>query len=339
MVESSGVYMKKTFSFLSLVLSLFLFLSCSNFSINKTTSIVIYFDSANHSKAVTYNADDVSYFVVSIEPKVQDDIKVDIAAGEISAEFSDLKVGTYKIKVSAFREDERKIAYGNSGSVYVNAGETTDVPITMKFLSNYSTCVVGDIILNDGTACTADEYVTGSNSAVAVIVRAAEGDTPALGVGIVHNKSGLAWCTSDAVGKDISIADLTGTRTSGYMNGRNGWDILKAACSDAEEHPEYYPAWNYSLTYAATNNLTDDLAEGWYLPTIAELYTIYENIGTVDDSLLKAGGDQFDGDYYMSCSQINDDPESATVLGNVDDETDYLKTNVDNYVCSVRVFN
>lgn len=331
--------MKKTFTFLSLVLSLFFFSSCSNFSINKTTSIVISFDSAIHSKAVTYNADDVSYFVVSIEPKVQNDIKVDIAAGEISAEFSDLQIGTYKIKVSAFREDERKIAFGNSGPVKVKAGETTDVPITMKLLADYSTCIVGDIILNDGTACTADEYVTGSNSAVAVIVRAAEGDTPALGVGIVQDQGGLAWCNNGTVGVNKNISTLVGTTRTGFTDGQNGWELLKAACSDAED-PTNYPAWEYSLSYASKNDLGEDFATGWYLPTLAELKVIYDNRTTVNESLSKIGGDQFAKKSYWSCNQHDSIGYASYKLDFNDGTSDYLsKSWNDGYVCSVRVFN
>ena len=86
---------------------------------------------------------------------------------------------------------------------------------------------------------------------------------------------------------------MKGDKTSGYIDGSDGWEILKKACSDAESKPENYPAWNYSLTYAKNNGLTGDLATGWYLPTVAELYTIYQNITAVDASLSKAGGSRF----------------------------------------------
>ncbi|MDY5884817.1 MAG: hypothetical protein SPJ44_00690 [Treponema sp.] len=65
---------------------------------------------------------------------------------------------------------------------------------------------VGDIILNDGSKVnyeTAKNY-TGSDldelksKAIAVIFRADTASKKALGVGLKHNRSGLAWCTSDA---------------------------------------------------------------------------------------------------------------------------------------------
>ena len=165
---------------------------------------------------------------------------------------------------------------------------------------DYSKCIVGDFVLKDGTILSKDDTPK-SGTVAAVIVRAAADGKPALGVGIVHNK--MLWCTTSAAGSNTNITALQGDKTKGYMDGSDGWEKLKAACSDAESKPENYPAWNYSLTYAKNNDLTGDLAEGWYLPTVAELYTIYQNKAVVDASLLKAGGSTFGTGYYWSCCQ------------------------------------
>ena len=180
-----------------------------------------------------------------------------------------------------------------------------------------------------------------SDTVAAVIVRAATNDKPALGVGIVHNRSGLAWCTTSAAGYSTNITTLQGDKTSGYMDGSDGWERLKEACSDAESNPEKYPAWNYCRNYGATNGLTGDLATGWYLPTVAELYTIYQNKDVVDGSLSKVGGSQFGTSYYWSCCQYLSDYDSARVL---DFYNSYMVIYNDKYtncydVCSVRAFN
>ena len=207
-------------------------------------------------------------------------------------------------------------------------------------VKDYSDCVVGDFILRDGTVLSKDETPK-SGTVAAVIVRAATNDKPALGVGIVHNRSGLAWCTSSATGYSTEITALVGDKTSGYMDGSDGWKKLKEACSDAENNPEnYYPAWNYSLTYAETNGLTGDLAEGWYLPTVAELYTIYQNKTAVDASLSKAGGSQFGTSWYWSCCQYPSNSNGAWELNfNNGDLYYYYKDSNRFYVCSVRAFN
>ena len=202
---------------------------------------------------------------------------------------------------------------------------------------DYSKCVVGDFVLKDGTILSKDEAPE-SGTVAAVIVRAAADGKPALGVGIVHNK--MAWCTETAVGYNTNITALQGDKTSDYMDGSNGWEILKEACSDAENNPGNYPAWNYSLTYAKTNGLTGDLATGWYLPTVAELYTIYQNKTVVDASLSKAGGSTFGTSWYWSCCQIPSSNGVARELNFDDGVMDgFTKYASDYYVCSVRAFN
>ena len=151
----------------------------------------------------------------------------------------------------------------------------------------------------------------------------------------------MVWCTESAAGYNTNITALQGDKTSDYMDGSDGWEILKEACSDAENNPENYPAWNYSLTYAKNNGLTGDLATGWYLPTVAELYTIYQNKTAVDASLSKAGGSTFGTSLYWSCCQNPSDDRYARVLyfsfGNLSNV--YFKYYVNVYVCSVRAFN
>ena len=226
---------------------------------------------------------------------------------------------------------------GGSGNLSGAGNSGGDNPVSQQ--PDYSKCVVGDFVLKDGTILSKDKTPE-SGTVAAVIVRAAADGKPALGVGIVHNNSGLAWCTNSAKGYDKYITALQGDTTSGYMDGSDGWEKLKAACSDAASNPENYPAWNYSLTYAETNSLTGDLATGWYLPTVAELETICQNKTEVDASLSKAGGSQFGTSSYWSCCQAPSIYHCARVLDfDRDDKYANTKDNSDYYVCSVRAFN
>ena len=199
---------------------------------------------------------------------------------------------------------------------------------------------VGDFILKDGTILSKDITLTDTqkSNVAAVIVRAAADGKPALGVGIVHNK--MAWCTKSAVGFETNITALKGYITSGYMDGSDGWEKLKKACSDAESNPENYPAWNYCRNYGANNGLEGDLATGWYLPTLAELYTIYQNETVVDASLSKADGSTFGTSWYWSCCQSPSYVNNARVLFFDNGSVDYGKNATEHgSVCSVRAFN
>ena len=196
---------------------------------------------------------------------------------------------------------------------------------------------VGDFVLKNGTILSKDKTPE-KDTVAAVIVCAAADGKPALGVGIVHNQ--MAWCTESAAGYEIDISALVGDETSGYMDGRDGWDKLKAACSDAESNPENYPAWNYCRNYGANTGLEGDLATGWYLPTVAELYTIYQNKTAVNESLSKAGGSTF-GTYccYWSCCQDPSHDYGARILDFNDGTKPIDSKASDTSVCSVRAFN
>ena len=206
-----------------------------------------------------------------------------------------------------------------------------------QIIPTKATCVPGDFVLKDGTILSKDETPE-SGTVAAVIVRAAADGKAALGVGIVHNK--MAWCEKSAAGYSTNIIALKGDITSGYKDGSDGWEKLKEACSDAESNPENYPAWNYSLTYAKNNGLTGDLATGWYLSTVAELYTIYQSKTAVDASLSKAGGSIFNESWYWSCCQDPSSINFARVLFFDDGDMLDLTKNINyTYICSVRAFN
>ncbi|MCI5697289.1 MAG: DUF1566 domain-containing protein, partial [Spirochaetia bacterium] len=103
---------------------------------------------------------------------------------------------------------------------------------------------------------------------------------------------------------------------------------------------ENYPAWNYCRNYGANNGLEGDLATGWYLPTVAELYTIYQNQTAVNASLSKASGSTFGTSWYWSCCQHPSYDSYAQVPNFRSGRIDYaLKYSASDYVCSVRAFN
>ena len=206
--------------------------------------------------------------------------------------------------------------------------------------TDLSKAAVGDIVLKDGTFVKPENFTDEmKDKAAAVIVRTKSGDTPALGVGIHHNRTDLAWCISSAAGYKTNI---TGLQISNCTDGSKGWSILKAALGNNDDTADSskYPAWEFCNTYGTKNNLTGSLATGWYLPALAELETIYGNKTTVDASLLLVGGSQFGTSWYWSCCQSSSDDNSAYGLnfsnGNTDDG---YKFGNDLSVCSVRAFN
>ena len=190
---------------------------------------------------------------------------------------------------------------------------------------------VGDIVFSDGSATAYSTDLTLSDAqkeaAVAVIFYAGSAsDTlgaKTLGVGLKNTgtDSTLQWarytssddkaegystnitaiqCTSSEMGSGKAA---TATFT-GDTDGSDNWQALCAAVSD-EGTSGNYPAWEWVNAYAtpATANLTGSYANGWYLPTVAELSMLYRAKDTVNSALEKAGGTKITDNSYWSSSQ------------------------------------
>ena len=182
---------------------------------------------------------------------------------------------------------------------------------------------VGDIVFNDGSATPYTAELTLSDkqkaAAIAVIFKVDGGKT--LGVGLKHKRSGgLAWCTSDANAykKNIETIKCPATGSAGnltFTDDTDGSDNLEQIASflttagladdttgtDADtRYPAFYFAKNYKTT---ATNIGAAYENGWYLPTVAELFDIWKVKATVDAASSLCGGSQFGTSWYWSSSQ------------------------------------
>ena len=243
---------------------------------------------------------------------------------------------------------------------------------------------VGDIVFNDGsampyvnfTALTDEEKNAKKTSAIALIFYKGTGlnsdaanGTPdtttsrTLGVGLKHNRSGLAWCRrtddsdyANAYDKNITTIQCPASGNAGaltFTGDKNGSDNLEQIeafegvddTSTEGNYPAFYFAKNYSTT---ATNLGTNYASGWYLPSIAELFQIYANgKGTnkafdIDAAIETLGGDKFSTSYYWSSSQY-----AAATARFAADQLSFsngawngrTKHINEQYVCAIRAFN
>lgn len=212
----------------------------------------------------------------------------------------------------------------------INTFEMPASPVTLtaKWEVNYkydkADWEVGDIVLQDTNgnivAIHKDAYAirdTSYGEGVAVVYKNA--NSKVYIVGKEHDKTGRAWCDQNANGFNTHFASLAcepddpnagaGKYTwTGSQNtdGKDNWQKLKDFLSsgDDTDPPGNYPAWEWVNDYAATQGLTGDLATDWYLPTIAELFDIWQQKGTVEAALTAISGNTFGTDYYLSSSQF-----------------------------------
>ena len=230
--------------------------------------------------------------------------------------------------------------------------------------------VPGDVLFDDGSATPITSEISlteeQQNHAIAVIFFVGKGlnsantesqDTRTLGVGLTHSNSKLKWADSSANGYKYLIETIKcSSKTSGgkYIctGDRNGSDNLDQMSkflkkqqsggvaddtANASLYPAFYWAKNYGTTYLGSTSYTD----GWYLPTVAEMYAIYQCQDFID---LLAGKYEFSKfektskDYWTSTQ--NDGKSNAPGMSfnssnisrvNATKSTTY-------FVCAIREF-
>lgn len=207
---------------------------------------------------------------------------------------------------------------------------------------------VGDIIYTDGTTSSKDEKLTANKTPVAVVA-GFNTNGAMLGLGLKSRVE--KWATADYTANYrikfpglLARSDKTGegsvsTATiTGDKDGSDNWEYVKSIDPEGTAAAETnYPAFNFAATYAATAGITGEFAEGWYMPSIAELCELYKNKDILNTSLSKCGGTTFGYRYYWSSSQSSSSYNAWVLDFGYGILHDNYKFAID-YVCCVRAF-
>lgn len=223
-----------------------------------------------------------------------------------------ISVGISEIKEPAFNDDDRP-------------------PIGTKARTEPKE--VGDIVFSDGSATpyTAGMTITDEmkENAIALIFYKGTGlnngsDTTTvrtLGVGLKHGRN-LCWCTNSANAYNINITtiqcmpDDPDSTVSNYTfinaTDRNGSDnlcqiatfltanSLSNDTNDESKYPAFYFAKNYK-NVSGSNVIGTNYENGWYLPSLAELYEVYKNgCGTSKVFDIEVSGEALGGDKFVN---------------------------------------
>lgn len=213
--------------------------------------------------------------------------------------------------------------------------------------------VIGDIILADGSIVKSSNLTTvdSSNSPIAVIAGFKD-DGTAFGVGVHRSNSPLQWAADNSAGYTIKFTDTVCIQNSdssfiGDGDGSNNWDTIcsqdKSGTIDAANN---YPAFHFINTYAETYNLSGIYTSGWYMPSIAELYVIYQNREVVNSSLQKiyeldnnASMNGLDTNWYWASSQADSEDDYAWFVHYFNGYAGECPKNFTNvHVIAIRIF-
>ena len=214
---------------------------------------------------------------------------------------------------------------------------------------NYQRSVaVGDIIYTDGTTSSKDAELTSGKTPVAVVA-GFNTNGAILGLGLKQSSSSLQWAPRDTTGFKTNFTEIIAYKTesgagstatiTGDTDGSDNWEYVKSIDPEGTANAETnYPAFNFAATYATTAGITGEIAEGWYMPSIAELCELYKNKDILNASLFKCSGTQFTESIYWSSSQYKNCNGYAWILVFSDGYLSYYDESYNNYVCCVRAF-
>ncbi len=221
---------------------------------------------------------------------------------------------------------------------------------------NNSKYQVGDIVLNDGTYLRNVTSVSDADKAKAITVIYKVDGAKAYGIGLIHDrKNGLIWCLDTANGHRTIFTDLQCTVSgdagnlsfTGDTDGSDNFTKMAQALGTNNDTGTAgnYPAFEFAKNYAGQTGSHvsgTSYANGWYLPTISELYDIWKVKNTVDVKSNLCGGSQFGSGWcwYWSSSQNDSFGNNAYRLsfdrGSWANNTKY---GFRSYVCCIRAFN
>ena len=166
---------------------------------------------------------------------------------------------------------------------------------------------VGDILFTDGTRVKVEDIQNNiSDKDVAkvfgVVASAPYGGGTAKVIGLQKSaENGIAWTIRDTVGYKENLveirSDYNGLTTTGFtfvgdLDGSDNWEYIcsvdSTGTSDAKVN---YPMFYFAKSYGKTACLVGSKYEnGWYVPSVKELYDVYCNKDIVQKSLNAVGG-------------------------------------------------
>lgn len=175
---------------------------------------------------------------------------------------------------------------------------------------------VGDIILKDGKKISVgdvDSYLFDATKAIGVValINIVDGVPKPKIIGLATSRG--EWAPEETTGYTTDFTGIhvnrSGSKDFGYafsgdLDGSDNWDYICMIDSEGTQNAETnYPIFYRANIYGTSLGLTDTGYEtGWYIPSIAELYTVYKNKEIIQRSLSAAGGFTFER-YYWSSSQ------------------------------------
>ena len=183
---------------------------------------------------------------------------------------------------------------------------------------------VGDVLFTDGTRMKAENVEFGIpnemvSKAFAVIVSAPYGGGSGKAVGL-KKSSQVSWAPTGTIGYNTHFTDIEikvnseeSTSFTGDLEGSDNWEYICSIDPEGSENAAVnYPAFDFANNYGVTANLCGtNYEEGWYVPSLVELYEIKNNETLIQDSLNLVRGPSLNYYYWSSSVKSGSDSHKA----------------------------
>ncbi|MCF0242889.1 MAG: hypothetical protein HUK25_09635 [Treponema sp.] len=181
---------------------------------------------------------------------------------------------------------------------------------------------VGDIVMTDGSVLTVEEFPNykGKEKPVAVIFRIIEGvNGRIIGVGLDQKEEPVPFAYEDTKAFTINFKSTSGgvinqrydPSTDSYKNdgflgsksGKENWQKVKKVIKSSGLKNSEFPAYEFALDYKKSRDL-GKYKDEWYLPSIENLWYIYENKDIINNAFRVCGVDELYDVLFWSSSQF-----------------------------------
>lgn len=211
---------------------------------------------------------------------------------------------TEKAIITGF--DSSKPAWNQSVSISYTENDVTKETSYLVSINKYS---AGSIILSDGTVVSKDNFHFDSNNLPVAVVAGTTSAGKTLGVGLYtthYMTEKYKWRTfesnTSAYDNLVCTTKLSTTvkyPAGGYgmdaakdatfdgdTDGSNNLDVIKNLVIDNFSDINNYPAFKWISSYGDKfGDYLGGVTDGWYIPSISELCTVYKNIESINETL------------------------------------------------------
>lgn len=315
-----------------------------NYSLGATGEIRIQKDNIPPTQVInltaSYSAMENTITVSWENPLDEDFAGVQIAYGkfgedEINSFFVDRSFISYTITDILADDSEYLISvvpFDNAG----NGGEVTTVSVS-AIDNSFVSCDVktGDYVLTNNTYVR-KEYFSQLTpfevSQICGVVCVMDSGEPVI-LGLDFPETEVMWAVPGTTGGNSYFTDIVTNVNkidyeytfTGDLDGSDNWEFISSIdLLGSQNAVTNYPSFYFANMYAAIAGLMGtDFADGWYVPSISELYEMSDSINVLAESLrnldiyLPKICDAVDNEYYIrfwSSSQSNALDYSAYIL-------------------------